>query len=46
MGVIIQKMEIIYVRFIMNLGVLNLDVIIFLEKTSINAPFTGVVKYV
>jgi hypothetical protein len=30
----------------MNLGVLNLDVIIFLEKTSINAPFTGVVKYV
>jgi len=46
MGVIIQKMEIIYVRFIMNLCVLNLDVIIFLEKTSVHAPFTGVVKYV
>ncbi len=43
---ITQKMEIIYVKFIMNLGVLNLDVIIFLEKTSVNAPFTVVVKYV
>jgi hypothetical protein len=39
-------MEIIYVKFIMNLGVLNLGVIIFLEKTSVNAPFTVVVKYV
>jgi hypothetical protein len=46
MGVITQKMEIIYVKFIMNIGVLNLDVIIFLEKTSVNAPFTVVVKYV
>jgi len=46
MSVIIQNREIIYVRFIMNLGVLNLDVIIFLEKISVNAPFTAVVKYV